>query len=146
LQSTLETNRQARPESAFRRLAPRAVSCIHGCGCFVFHNNSVTRLGFGYEMMQFPPSGRGVSEKCLRHADLDRLRAVFKGHDMPHLSLSVPGAGAVLSEVLFQIAAFRPSGISDLRRKIMRYIRLYGKTAKPFRWKYADPTRRIKPW
>ena len=38
------------------------------------------------------------------------------------------------------------TSVSDLRRKIMRYIRLYGKTAKPFRWKYADPTRRIKPW
>jgi transposase len=36
------------------------------------------------------------------------------------------------------------TSVSDLRRKIMRYIRLYGKTAKPFRWKYADPTRRIK--
>ena len=38
------------------------------------------------------------------------------------------------------------TSVSDLRRKIMRYIRLYGKTAKPFRWKYSDPTRRIKPW
>ena len=38
------------------------------------------------------------------------------------------------------------TSVSDLRRKIMRYIRLYGKTAKPFRWKYADPTRRIRPW
>jgi len=38
------------------------------------------------------------------------------------------------------------TSVSDLRRKIMRYIRLYGKTAKPFGWKYADPTRRIKPW
>lgn len=38
------------------------------------------------------------------------------------------------------------TSVSDLRRKIMRYIRLYGKTAKPFRWKYIDPTRRIKPW
>jgi cytochrome c2 len=36
--------------------------------------------------------------------------------------------------------------ISDLQPKIMRYIRLYGKTAEPFRWKYADPIRRIKPW
>jgi transposase len=38
------------------------------------------------------------------------------------------------------------TSVSDLRRKIMRYIRLYGKTAKPVRWKYADPTRRIKSW
>jgi transposase len=32
---------------------------------------------------------------------------------------------------------------TDLRRKLMRYIRQYNKTAKPFRWSYADPTRRI---
>jgi transposase len=38
------------------------------------------------------------------------------------------------------------TSVSDLRRKIMRYIRLYGKPAKPFHWKYTDPTRRIKPW
>ena len=38
------------------------------------------------------------------------------------------------------------TSVADLRRKIMRYIRLYGKTAKPFRWKYSDPTHRIQPW
>jgi hypothetical protein len=35
---------------------------------------------------------------------------------------------------------------ADLRRKIMRCIRLYGKTAKPFQWKYADFRRRIPAW
>ena len=38
------------------------------------------------------------------------------------------------------------TSVSDLGRKIMRYIRLYGKTAKPFRWKYSDLKRRIQPW
>jgi transposase len=38
------------------------------------------------------------------------------------------------------------TSVADLRRKILRYIRLYGKSAKPFRWKYSDPTRRIQPW
>jgi len=38
------------------------------------------------------------------------------------------------------------TSVSDLRRKILRYIRLYGKSAKPFRWKYSDPRRRIQPW
>jgi transposase len=36
------------------------------------------------------------------------------------------------------------TSVSDLRRKIVRYIRLYRKAPKPFRWKYSDPTRRIK--
>lgn len=31
----------------------------------------------------------------------------------------------------------------DLKRKIMRYIRHYNKTAKPVKWKYADPRHRI---
>ena len=38
------------------------------------------------------------------------------------------------------------TSVADLRRKILRYIRLYGKSAKPFRWKYSDPRRRIQPW
>jgi transposase len=37
------------------------------------------------------------------------------------------------------------TSVGDLARKLMRYVRSYSKTAKPFRWKYSDPTRRIKP-
>lgn len=37
------------------------------------------------------------------------------------------------------------TSVNDLSRKIMRYIRLYAKLAKPFRWKYSDPRRRILP-
>jgi transposase len=33
----------------------------------------------------------------------------------------------------------------DLKRKIMRYIRQYNKSAKPVKWKYADPRHRITP-
>jgi hypothetical protein len=29
------------------------------------------------------------------------------------------------------------------QRSLMRNIKQYNKTAKPFRWAYADPTRRI---
>ena len=36
------------------------------------------------------------------------------------------------------------TSVKDLARKLMRYIRLYSETAKPFRWKYSDVTRRIK--
>jgi len=35
------------------------------------------------------------------------------------------------------------TSVTDLRRKLMRYIRHYNKTAKPFRWAYADPSRRM---
>jgi hypothetical protein len=33
---------------------------------------------------------------------------------------------------------------ADLARKLRRYINAYSKSAKPFRWKYADPSRRIR--
>jgi transposase len=35
------------------------------------------------------------------------------------------------------------TSVTGLRRKLMRYIKQYNKTAKPVRWAYADPTRRI---
>ncbi len=37
------------------------------------------------------------------------------------------------------------TSVKDLSRKLMRYIRAYSKDARPFRWKYSDVTRRIKP-
>ena len=30
------------------------------------------------------------------------------------------------------------TSVQDLARKLMRYIRAYSKTAKPFKWKYSD--------
>jgi len=35
------------------------------------------------------------------------------------------------------------SSVRDLARKLRRYIHRYNRLAKPFRWAYADPTRRI---
>jgi len=35
------------------------------------------------------------------------------------------------------------SSVRDLARKIRRYIDRYNRLAKPFRWAYADPSRRI---
>ena len=37
------------------------------------------------------------------------------------------------------------TSVQDLSRKLMRYIRAYSKTARPFRWKYSDVRRRILP-
>lgn len=36
------------------------------------------------------------------------------------------------------------TSITDLRRKIMRYIKLYARNAKPFQWKYSDVRHRIQ--
>jgi transposase len=35
------------------------------------------------------------------------------------------------------------TSVTDLRRKLMRYIKHYNKTATPIRWSYADPSRKI---
>ena len=37
------------------------------------------------------------------------------------------------------------TSVNDLARKLLRYIRSYSKTARPFQWKYSNPKRRIKP-
>ena len=36
------------------------------------------------------------------------------------------------------------SSVADLGKKLRKYIRAYSKSAKPFRWTYTDPTRRIR--
>jgi transposase len=37
------------------------------------------------------------------------------------------------------------TSVKDLSRKLMRYIRAYSKDARPFRWKYSDVRKRIRP-
>jgi transposase len=37
------------------------------------------------------------------------------------------------------------TSVSDLKRKLMRYIRQYNKQPKPVKWKYFDPSRRLTP-
>ena len=38
------------------------------------------------------------------------------------------------------------TSVADLARKLRKYIRAYGKAAKPFRWTYTDPRRRIRTY
>jgi transposase len=37
------------------------------------------------------------------------------------------------------------TSVADLGKKLRKYIRAYAKSARPFRWTYSDPTRRIRP-
>jgi hypothetical protein len=37
------------------------------------------------------------------------------------------------------------TSVTDLKRKLMRYIRQYNKQPKTVKWKYFDPSRRITP-
>jgi transposase len=36
------------------------------------------------------------------------------------------------------------TSVADLRRKLMKYIRAYTRSARPIRWTYTDPTHRIR--
>jgi hypothetical protein len=36
------------------------------------------------------------------------------------------------------------TSVADLSRKLMKYIRVYAKSARPVRWTYFDTARRIK--
>lgn len=36
------------------------------------------------------------------------------------------------------------TSVSDLARKLRRYINAYSANARPFQWKYSNPTRRIR--
>jgi transposase len=37
------------------------------------------------------------------------------------------------------------TSVADLARKLRKYIRAHAKSAKPFRWTYTDPSRRMRP-
>jgi transposase len=38
------------------------------------------------------------------------------------------------------------TSVADLARKLRKYIRAYARFAKPFRWTYTDPKRRIRTY
>ncbi len=38
------------------------------------------------------------------------------------------------------------TSVADLARKLRKYIRAYANSAKPFRWTYTDPKRRIRTY
>ena len=37
------------------------------------------------------------------------------------------------------------TSVADLGKKLRKYIPAYSKSARPFRWTYTDPSRRIRP-
>ncbi len=43
------------------------------------------------------------------------------------------------------LAGLGDAWVTDLKRKLMRYICQYNKQPEPVKWKYFDPTRRITP-
>jgi hypothetical protein len=51
---------------------------------------------------------------------------------------------AISTELILVIAHGIFTSVKDLARKLRRYINANSTNAKPSRWKYSDPTRRIR--
>ena len=78
------------------------------------------------------------------------MKRWFLRHPQYHLHFTPTGAswlnqveiwfGRIEREVI-ALGVF--NSVRDLARKLMRYIRAYSKTARPFNWKYSDVRRRV---
>jgi transposase len=92
------------------------------------------------------------------HIIVDNLSAHKTGkveeflHIHPHVKLHfTPTYSSWLNQVEIWFARMEReviargifTSVKDLARKLMRYIQAYSASAKPFRWKYANPRRRV---
>jgi transposase len=112
-------------------------------------------LAFLKELVEAQPKGQEI------HVILDNFAAhktaavqeYLKEHTNVHLHFT-PTYSSWLNQVESWFSKLQRdvldrgifTSVRDLQRKIMRYIRLYHKTAKPFQWRYTDVKRRIKSW
>ena len=103
---------------------------------------------------------RGRAKRRELHVILDNLSAHKTKHvdaflaEHPHVHLHfTPTYSSWLNQVELWFAKIERdviargifTSVKDLARKLMRYIRAYTKNARPYRWKYSDVTKRIKP-
>jgi transposase len=111
-------------------------------------------IGFLQELLGTQPTNREV------HVILDNLSAHKSAkvqrflEATPRLKLHfTPTYSSWLNQVEIWFAKIERDVIArgvftstaDLSRKIMRYIRRYNRNARPIRWSYSDPSRRIRP-
>jgi transposase len=79
-----------------------------------------------------------------------QVRAFLAQHPRVHLHFT-PTYSSWLNQVELWFAKIERdilargifTSVADLKRKILKYVRHYNKTARPVRWTYADPSRRI---
>lgn len=111
-------------------------------------------VAFLSDLVAHQPSGKEI------HVILDnlsahktpRVRQFLKEHPSVHLHFT-PTYASWLNQVELWFSKIERDVIArgvftsteDLANKLMRYIREYNKAPKPIKWKYEDPSRRIKP-
>lgn len=138
--------------SLFAALNPQTGEVI---GQTAVRHTSQEFVGFLGEVVGTQPTGREI------HIILDNLsahktplvRQFLETHPNVNLHFT-PTYSSWLNQVQIWFSKLQRevidrgifTSVADLRRKILRYIRLYAKSARPFRWKYSDPLRRIQPW
>ena len=79
-----------------------------------------------------------------------KVQAFLEAHPQVHLHFT-PTYSSWLNQVEIWFARIEReviargvfTSVRDLARKLMRYIRAYSKTARPFKWKYSDVRRRV---
>ena len=115
-------------------------------------HTSADFVAFLTQVVASQPAGRDI------HVILDNLsthktklvQAFLAAH--PHVQLHfTPTYSSWLNQVELWFAKLERdilargifTSVKDLARKIRRYIERYNRDAKPFRWTYTDPTRRI---
>jgi hypothetical protein len=99
------------------------------------------------------PSGRVAERWTVRRVleDLEKGKALHPAQGLRGGRLAPDAHSSWLNQVELWFSKIERdviargvfTSVTDLRRKLMRYIKQYNKTAKPVRWAYADPTRRI---
>jgi transposase len=110
-------------------------------------------VGFLGELIASQPKGQEI------HVILDnlsahkskRVREFLADHPQVHFHFT-PTYSSWLNQVELWFSKIERdviargvfTSVKDLSRKLMGYICQYNRNAKPFRWKYSDPSRRIK--
>ena len=116
-------------------------------------HTSAEFVAFLGEIVASQPVGREIHvivDNLSAHKT-DKVTEFLAGHPNVHLHYT-PTYSSWLNQVELWFAKIERdviargvfSSVPDLKRKLMRYIRLYNKQPKTVKWKYFNPTHRIK--
>ena len=115
-------------------------------------HTSAEFIGFLTQIVQKTPAGKEI-HIILDNLSAHKTRAVQEFlHNNPRVRFHfTPTYSSWLNQVEIWFAKIERdviargvfTSVADLSRKLMKYIRGYAKTAKPFRWTYTDTSRRI---